>query len=39
MREGDLLADDTPEALLASTGAHDLEGAFLCVIQGEGAEA
>jgi ABC-2 type transport system ATP-binding protein len=35
MREGDLLADDTPEALLASTGTQDLEGAFLRIIQGE----
>jgi ABC-2 type transport system ATP-binding protein len=35
MREGELLADDTPEALRASTGAPDLEGAFLHIIRGD----
>ena len=41
MREGELLADDTPEGLRASTGTSDLEGAFLRVIQGrdQGQEA
>jgi ABC-2 type transport system ATP-binding protein len=39
MREGRLLADDTPDALRASTGAHDLEEAFLRVIQGQEAVA
>jgi ABC-2 type transport system ATP-binding protein len=34
MRDGRLLADDTPDALLHRTGATDLEGAFLCLVQG-----
>jgi ABC-2 type transport system ATP-binding protein len=34
MREGELLADDTPDALRARTGAQDLEEAFLHIIQG-----
>jgi ABC-2 type transport system ATP-binding protein len=33
MREGRLLADDTPDALRARTGTQDLEDAFLRVIQ------
>ncbi|MFF1878638.1 ABC transporter ATP-binding protein [Leifsonia sp. NPDC058230] len=33
MRDGDILADETPEALLAETGAPDAEGAFLALIQ------
>ena len=33
MREGTLLADDTPDALRARTGAQDLEEAFLHIIQ------
>jgi ABC-2 type transport system ATP-binding protein len=32
MRDGDLLADDTPEALLTSAGAEDMEQAFLTLI-------
>ena len=32
MREGELLADETPQALLASAGSHDLEQAFLTLI-------
>jgi ABC-2 type transport system ATP-binding protein len=32
MREGDLLADETPEALLASADTDDLEQAFLTLI-------
>jgi ABC-2 type transport system ATP-binding protein len=36
MREGRLLADDTPAALLAATGAADVEGAFLALVEGEG---
>jgi ABC-type multidrug transport system ATPase subunit len=32
IRDGDILADDTPEALRAATGAHDLEDAFLHLI-------
>jgi ABC-2 type transport system ATP-binding protein len=35
MREGRLLADDTPGALRASTGTRDLEDAFLRVIRGQ----
>jgi ABC-2 type transport system ATP-binding protein len=37
MREGRLLADDTPAALLAATGAADIEGAFLALVEGEGS--
>jgi ABC-2 type transport system ATP-binding protein len=33
MRDGDLLADDTPEALLASAGTDDIEQAFLTLIE------
>jgi ABC-2 type transport system ATP-binding protein len=32
MREGRVLADDTPEALLERTGAEDVEGAFLALV-------
>jgi ABC-2 type transport system ATP-binding protein len=32
MREGEVLADDTPHGLLASTGSHDVEAAFLALI-------
>ncbi|WP_042363788.1 ABC transporter ATP-binding protein [Streptacidiphilus neutrinimicus] len=32
MREGRLLAHDTPQALLAATGAADIEGAFLSLV-------
>ncbi|WP_432883029.1 ABC transporter ATP-binding protein [Kribbella sp. CA-245084] len=32
MRDGDLLADDTPDNLLASTGTADIEQAFLTLI-------
>lgn len=32
MRAGEMLFDDTPAALLASTGQHDAESAFLAVI-------
>ncbi len=34
MREGRLLADDTPSALLRSTGCDDIEGAFLSLVEG-----
>jgi ABC-2 type transport system ATP-binding protein len=37
MREGRLLADDTPAALLAATGAADSEGACLARVEGEGS--
>jgi ABC-2 type transport system ATP-binding protein len=33
MRDGRLLADDTPAALLARTGAGDIEGAFLRLVE------
>jgi ABC-2 type transport system ATP-binding protein len=33
LRDGQLLADDTPERLRASTGSDDLEGAFLELIR------
>ncbi len=32
LREGRILADDTPEGLLAETGAEDAEGAFLALV-------
>jgi len=32
MREGEILADDTPDGLLAATGARDTEDAFLALI-------
>jgi ABC-2 type transport system ATP-binding protein len=32
MREGRILASDTPAALLARTGADDIEGAFLTLV-------
>jgi ABC-2 type transport system ATP-binding protein len=38
MREGRLLAADTPEALLARTGARDIEGAFLRLVRDGGGE-
>ena len=34
MREGRLVADDTPAGLLARTGAPDVEGAFLALAEG-----
>jgi len=35
LREGHLLADDTPDGLLARTGAPDAERAFLALIENE----
>jgi ABC-2 type transport system ATP-binding protein len=35
LREGHLLADDTPDELLARTGAPDVERAFLALIENE----
>jgi ABC-2 type transport system ATP-binding protein len=35
LREGHLLADDTPDGLLARTGAPDVERAFLALIENE----
>ncbi len=34
MREGRIVADDSPEALVARTGARDVEGAFLTLATG-----
>ena len=34
MREGRLIADDTPEGLLRRTGTDDIEGAFLAIVRG-----
>lgn len=36
VRDGALLADDTPAGLLASTGATDTESAFLALVSGPG---
>ncbi|MET4078092.1 MULTISPECIES: ABC transporter ATP-binding protein [Janibacter] len=33
LRDGALLADDTPAGLLERTGAHDAEGAFLALVE------
>jgi ABC-2 type transport system ATP-binding protein len=38
MREGRILASDTPQALLAQTGAADIEEAFLRLVTGRGAD-
>jgi ABC-2 type transport system ATP-binding protein len=38
MREGRLLAQDTPDALLAATGTHDIESAFLALVAAGGPE-
>ncbi len=37
MREGRLIADDTPTGLLAATGTDDIEHAFLALVRGEDA--
>ena len=37
MREGLLIADDTPEAIRQATGADDIEGAFLALVSGAAA--
>ncbi len=39
MREGSLLAADTPAALLARTGAPDMESAFLALVEAEEVDA
>ncbi|HEU5044244.1 MAG TPA: ABC transporter ATP-binding protein [Nocardioidaceae bacterium] len=36
LRDGVLIADDTPAALLARTGSADVEGAFLTLVEGRG---
>lgn len=36
MRDGALLAQDTPAGLLAATGARDVESAFIALVQAEG---
>lgn len=38
MREGDIIADDTPDAIRAATGTADLEQAFLRLIRAEASE-
>ncbi len=37
MRDGVVIADDTPAGLLAATGTSDIEAAFLALVRGEGA--
>jgi ABC-2 type transport system ATP-binding protein len=37
MRDGELIADDTPAGLLATTGAGDVESAFLRIVEGAAA--
>jgi len=37
MREGRMIADDTPDGLLRRTGADDVESAFLAIVRGEAA--
>jgi ABC-2 type transport system ATP-binding protein len=39
IREGDLVANDTPDAIRAATGTHDLEEAFLRVVLSTEKEA
>jgi ABC-2 type transport system ATP-binding protein len=39
LRDGHLIADDQPAAILAATGAADLEGAFLHLIRAREAVA
>jgi ABC-2 type transport system ATP-binding protein len=39
MREGRILADDSPEALLQRTGASDLERAFLRLVRDQTVRA
>ena len=39
MREGRLLAEDTPQALLEETRTHDIEAAFLALVDGAGVAA
>jgi ABC-2 type transport system ATP-binding protein len=37
MRDGRLIADDAPGGLLTRTGAHDVESAFLALVEGAAA--
>jgi ABC-2 type transport system ATP-binding protein len=39
MREGGMLADESPAALLERTGAADVESAFLSIVDQAGAAA
>jgi ABC-2 type transport system ATP-binding protein len=39
LRDGRLLADDTPTALLEQTGTADIEAAFLALVEGESRNA
>ena len=36
MRDGAIIADDTPQALLERTGAREIEQAFLALVEGKG---
>lgn len=38
LREGEVLADDSPQALLARTGARNVEDAFLALVDGDRQE-
>jgi ABC-2 type transport system ATP-binding protein len=38
MRDGRLIADDEPQALVERTGAADVEGAFLALVEGDASE-
>jgi ABC-2 type transport system ATP-binding protein len=35
MREGAIIADDTPDGLRKRTGSADIESAFLAIVRGE----
>ncbi|MDP2772462.1 MAG: ABC transporter ATP-binding protein [Nocardioides sp.] len=37
MREGQIIADDTPDAIKAAAGAHDIETAFLALVEASAA--
>jgi ABC-2 type transport system ATP-binding protein len=39
MRDGAIVADDTEAGLIARTGAEDVEGAFLAIVESAGARA
>lgn len=39
MREGEIIADDSPDGLLASTGTHTAEEAFMVLISGQAKAA
>jgi len=39
MREGRIIADDTPDAIRTQTHTHDIEDAFLALVEGDGGAA